>query len=43
MSFFLKKLINKVKIASDRNENKKIICISLEKMWDHSIIRLDND
>ena len=45
-TFFLKnKLKNKVKKASDKTEaqQNKITCVSLEKIWDQSIIGLDNN
>ena len=38
----LKKLNNKVKIASDTAETKQTYSILFEKVWDQTIIRLGN-
>ena len=39
--FLQKKLINMVKIASDKAETKQKICISLKKRWDQCKISPD--
>ena len=39
----LKKLTNKLKIASDIIEYKQITCVPLEKIWNHSIKRFGSN
>ena len=39
INFFLTKLNEKVKIASDRNNLKQMTCISAEKIWDLTLWR----